>query len=95
MESRHRIQAVFRRILGGVEPVEGGGCDERSLGTGFGDASRPTVPAPATVTVSAEVTGGVAESEFEWAMDRVSGTRESRIVKIFKTISIKKVMILQ
>lgn len=68
LESRHLIQAVFRRILGGVDPAEGGGGgaggDERSLGTGFGDACRLTVPAPATVTVSAEVTGGVAESAF-------------------------------
>lgn len=66
LESRHLIQAVFRRILGGVDPAEGGGGgaggDERSLGTGFGDACRPTVPAPATVTAWAEVTGGVAES---------------------------------
>lgn len=62
------MQAVFRRILGGVDPVEGGGgpggSDERSLGTGFGDASRPAVPAPVAVTVSAEVTGGVAELGF-------------------------------
>ena len=59
---------MFRRILGGVDPDEGGGPGGPSLGTGFGDASRPTVPAPA----SAEVTGGVADSVFLGsAMDEV------------------------